>query len=81
MALVDFITHRILKYSYEVDDQQGQLWWYDSMPHPNILDLQITHPHHKHVPPDIKHNRIPAPGLSFTEPNLTFLVLEIEAIS
>lgn len=40
--------------------------------------LASTHPHHKHIPPDIKHNRIPAPGLSFTRPNLPFLIEEIE---
>jgi hypothetical protein len=49
------------------------------MPHPDIPDLQITHPHHKHIPPDIKHHRIPAAGLSFTEPNLPPLIAEIEA--
>jgi hypothetical protein len=37
-----------------------------------------THSHHKHVPPDVKHNRIPAPGLSFSHPNLPFLIEEIE---
>jgi hypothetical protein len=40
--------------------------------------LASTHPHHKHLPPDIKHHRVPAPGLSFTEPNLPFLIREIE---
>ncbi len=42
--------------------------------------LQPTHPHHKHVPPDIRHDRIPAPGLSFAQPNLPFLINEIEAL-
>jgi hypothetical protein len=37
-----------------------------------------TDPHHKHISPDIKHNRIPAPDLSFTRPNLPFLIREIE---
>ena len=46
--------------------------------YPHIPELAATHPHHKHVPPDIKHNRIPAPGLSFTQPNLPFLIQEIE---
>ena len=41
---------------------------------------QSTHPHHKHIPPDIKHNRIPAPGLSFDEPNLPFLIREVEGL-
>jgi hypothetical protein len=31
-------------------------------------------------PPDIKHHRIPAPGLSFDSPNLIFLIREIEAL-
>lgn len=40
--------------------------------------LASTHPHHKHIPPNIKRQRIPAPGLSFTHPNLPFLIGEIE---
>ena len=42
--------------------------------------LPDTHPHHKHVPPNIKRNRIPAPGLSFSQPNLPQIVAEIEAL-
>ena len=55
-----------------------KLYWYDSFPHPNDPALAATDPHHKHVPPDIKHHRIPAPDLSFTRPNLPFLIREIE---
>jgi hypothetical protein len=55
-----------------------KLYWYDSWPHPNDPSLALTHPHHKHIPPDIKHHRVPAPGLSFTRPNLPFLIEEIE---
>lgn len=66
-------------YSYEVWLGSNRLYWYDSQPHPNDPDLASTHPHHKHVPPDIKHHRIPAPGLSFGQPNLPFLIREIEA--
>lgn len=55
-----------------------KLYWYDSWPHPNDPALAATHPHHKHVPPDIKHHRLPAPGLSFTQPNLPVLIAEIE---
>lgn len=76
---IDFLAGRILKYSYEVFYQDKQLWWYDPMPHPHISELQSTHPHHKHVPPDIKHHRIPAPTISFTEPNLPYLIAEVEA--
>jgi hypothetical protein len=39
-----------------------------------------THPHHKHIPPNVRHHRIPAPELSFTEPNLPFLIQEIEQL-
>ena len=78
---IDFVTHRILKYVYEVSYQGERLWWYDPMPHPDIPDLQSTHPHHKHVLPDIKHHRTPAPYLSFTEPNLPQLIAEVEAIT
>jgi hypothetical protein len=42
--------------------------------------LQSTHPHHKHIPPDIKHHRVPAPAMSFTQPNLPALTLEIEQL-
>ena len=65
-------------YGYEVWHDEIKLYWYDSQSHPIDPTLASTHPHHKHVPPDIKHNRIPAPGLSFTQPNLPFLIQEIE---
>ncbi len=65
-------------YSYEVWRGNEKLYWYDSQPHPTDPMLASTHPHHKHVPPDIKHNRIPAPGLSFTAPNIPFLLQEVE---
>ncbi len=54
--------------------------WYDSQPHPNDPTLASTHIHHKHIPPDIKHNRIPAPIMSFTHPNLPELIFEIEQL-
>ncbi len=52
-------------------------WWYDSFPHPNDPLLASTDQHHKHILPDIKHHRIPAPNLTFTAPNLSFLIEEI----
>lgn len=57
-----------------------KLYWYDSFPHPHDLALASTHPHHKHIHPDIKHNRIPAPHLSFTVPNLPFLIEEVDRL-
>jgi hypothetical protein len=77
---IDFVAHSILKYFYELSYQDEPLWWYDSMPHPDIPDLQSTHPRHKHIPPDIKHHRIPATGLSFVGPNLPRLITEVESL-
>lgn len=68
----------IVSYGYEVWRGAEKLYWYDSQPHPDDATLGSTHPHHKHVLPDIKHHRLPAPGLSFTSPNLPFLIAEIE---
>lgn len=68
----------LISYGYEVWRNAEKLYWYDPQPHPNDLMLAETYPHHKHIPPDIKHHRIPAPGLSFTQPNLPFLIQEIE---
>jgi hypothetical protein len=59
---------------------KDKFYWYDSFPHPGDPNLASTDPHHKHVPPDIKHHRIPAPGLTFTAPNLPFLIQEVEQI-
>ena len=53
---------------------------YDDFPHPNDPALASTHPHHKHLPPDIKHHRVPAPGLSFLRPNLPLLLREIDEL-
>jgi len=77
---IDFVAQRILKYFYELTYEDESLWWYDPMPHPDVPELQSTHPHHKHTPPDLKHHRIPAPGLSFTEPNLLRLLEEAESL-
>ena len=66
----------IIGYSYEVWRGTEQLYWYDSQPHPDDAQLAATHPHHKHVPPDMRRNRTPAPGMSFTSPNLSALIEE-----
>jgi hypothetical protein len=68
------------EYGYEVWKGDEKLYWYDSQPHPGDSTLQSTHPHHKHVPPDIKHHRIPAPDMSFTRPNLPVLIREVEVL-
>lgn len=75
--LIDFRKEYIKTYSYDVSRDHNKQYWYDDQPHPNDLSLQSTQPHHKHIHPDIKHHRIPAPGLSFVQPNLPFLLQEI----
>ena len=67
-------------YGYEVWRGNEKLYWYDSQSHPSDSALQGTDPHHKHIPPDIKHHRIPAPEMSFTQPNIPTLIHEIEAL-
>ena len=76
--LYDRLPITIDGYGYEVWQGKDKLYWYDAQPHPNDPNLQLTHPHHKHIPPDIKHNRIPARDISFTQPNLPTLIREIE---
>jgi hypothetical protein len=38
------------------------------------LQVLVTFPHHKHVPPDVKHHCLPAPDISFTHPNFPVLL-------
>lgn len=71
---------KIVGYSYEGWREGVKLYWYDSQPHPNDITLQSTHPHHKHIPPDIKHHRIPAPDIGFDQPNLPVLIVEIDKL-
>ncbi len=75
---LDFDEAVITAYGYEVYRNGERLYWYDDFPHLNDPDLASTFPHHKHVPPDIKHNRIPAPEMSFNKPNLPALIQEIK---
>lgn len=70
----------IESYGYELWHNSEKIAWYDSQPHPNDPILVSTHPHHKHISPNIKHNRIPAPQMSFTRPNLHELIQEIEKL-
>ncbi len=78
---IDFAEGLIVSYGYEVYQEDQRLYWYDDFPHPNDPILAETYPHHKHVPPNIKRNRIPAPNMRFDRPNLEELLKEIEAIS
>ena len=75
--LLDLEAGRILNYSYEVYRSDEKVLWYDPFEHAHTPELASTFPHHKHVLPDIRHNRVPAPGISFEEPNLPFLIDEI----
>jgi hypothetical protein len=78
---LDFAEGIIASYGYEVYRGGERLYWYDDFPHPKDSNLAATHPHHKHIPPDIKHNRIPAPEISFNRCNLPVLIREIEEMA
>ena len=77
VEILDSVAGRISDYSYTVLRGGVRIRWYDAQPHPEIVELETTFPHHYHEPPDIKRNRRPAPALSFTEPNLPALAAEI----
>jgi len=77
---IDFDAGLIVSYGYEVYRGDERLYWYDDFPHPSDPTLAATMPHHKHIPPDIKNHRIPAPNMSFTQPNLPALLQEIEEV-
>ena len=74
VEVLDFKSGRIQRYSYTVFRCTEKIRWYDPEPHPGVPELASTFPHHLHEPPDIKHNRKPAVGISFTEPNLATLI-------
>jgi hypothetical protein len=78
---IDFDELLITSYGYEVYRGAEKLYWYDDFPHPNDPSLASTHPHHKHIPPTIKRNRIPAPGISFKRPNLPAIIQELEELT
>jgi hypothetical protein len=73
---LDFRLSRIIDYSYTIYCGNEKIRWYDPQPHPEPPALMGTFPHHRHEPPDIKHNRQPAPGISFTAPNLFVLIAD-----
>jgi len=75
--LIDFRLGLIKTYNYEVHVSGEKQYYYDHQPHPSIPSLQATHPHHKHIHPNIKHNRIPAKDLSFNNENISFIIHEI----
>ena len=67
-------------YGYELWHFVDKIAWYDAQPHIDDATLASTHPHHKHILPDIKHHRLPALNMSFTQPNLPALIREIEEL-
>jgi hypothetical protein len=77
---LDFDEGVIAAYGYEVYRGAERLFWYDDFPHPEDTTLAPIFPHHKHVPPDIRRHRIPAPNIRFDRPNLPTLLAEIEAL-
>jgi hypothetical protein len=78
---LDLAAGEILEYSYSVYHGEEKIRWYDAQPHPENPALASTFPHHYHAPPDIKHHRLPAPGISFHAPNLPQLIADCLAIT
>lgn len=74
--VLDFVVASISDYSYTVFHAGERIRWYDPQPHPEVPELRTTFPHHRHEPPDIKHNRKQAPGISFEAPNLATLIAD-----
>lgn len=74
LEILDFRAGRIRNYSYAVYREAAKIRWYDAQPHPENPNLASTFPHHFHEAPDIKHNRRPAPGLTFEFPNLLVVI-------
>jgi len=70
----------IESYGYELWQNDEKVAWYDAQPHSDDPTLAVSFPHHKHIHPDIKHHRIPASSISFTQPNLVALVQEVEKL-
>ncbi|HEY85559.1 MAG TPA: hypothetical protein G4N96_10670 [Chloroflexi bacterium] len=77
---LDFPDGELLDYSYVIFKAEEKIRWYDSQPHPEIPALTDTFPHHLHEPPDIKHNRKPAPGITFQSPNAPALIADCIAL-
>jgi hypothetical protein len=75
--LIDFAAKRIRTYSYEVYRRNEKICWYDSWEHPEIPTLATTFPHHKHIQPNLRDNRVPASGISFESPNLDVVLEDI----
>jgi len=67
-------------YGYELWHKEDKIYWYDAQPHPDDPDLAHTYPHHQHIHPNIKYHRIPAPNMSFNQPNLPALIQKIEEL-
>jgi hypothetical protein len=75
--LIDFAANRIRAYSYEVYRSGEKICWYDSWEHPEIPALASTFPHHRHILPNLRDHRVPAPGISFALPNLDVVLNDV----
>lgn len=78
---LDLSDGELLDYGYTVLRGEERIRWYDAQPHPDIPELVSTFPHHYHENPDIKHNRRPAPRVSFTKTNLPDLIADIGSLN
>ena len=73
-------TIRVWSSSPYTGTAEGEAIFANGIRHPEDPSLASTYPHHKHIPPAIKRNRIPAPNLRFTGSNLVAIIEEIESL-
>lgn len=78
---IDLADETFLEYSYAIYEGEEKIRWYDAQPHPENPTLKPTFPHHFHSPPDIKHNRQPAHGISYSQPNLPAIIADCLALT
>ena len=69
-------TVRLIRRGATLARVTGELY-FDSDVRLVVRERLFYHRPHKHIPPDIKHRRIPAPEMSFIQPNLATLIHEI----
>ena len=50
---------------------------YSNWEHLEIPALAATFPHHKHVLPNLREHRVPAPGVGFASPNLDVVLEDV----
>ncbi len=81
VEVIDFAVREILDYSYTVYQGQRKKVKKNTQTHHEKPNRTKTKQHNKHVLPNIRKNRKPAPGINFAHLNLPTLIEEIGSFS